>query len=70
MVVRYGVVDILWAALRAIDASADDGKEGPPVLRVKQEMLRAITELGAAKPKLIDSRQAAKKTGRRGLEQV
>ena len=57
MRLNYGVIDILWGALRAIDASKDPRSESGPVLRVKREMLRTIVELDTGEPERIDSRR-------------
>lgn len=45
MRLRYGITDILWGALRAMDASKDPRGDSGPVLRVKREMLRTIAQL-------------------------
>jgi hypothetical protein len=43
------IIDILWAAVRAIDASDDFRKESPAVQTVKRDLLRTISQLEAAK---------------------
>lgn len=47
---NYGIIEILWGALRAMDASQDHRADLGPVLRVKREMLRAIAQLESGKP--------------------
>lgn len=47
---RYGITDILWGALRAMDASKDAQRDSGAVLRVKREMLRTIAQLESGKP--------------------
>lgn len=46
----YGITDILWGALRAIDASTDARKESGPVLKLKREILRTIAQLETGEP--------------------
>lgn len=50
MRLRYGITDILWGALRAMDSSKDTQRDSGTVLRVKREMLRAIAQLESGKP--------------------
>ena len=62
MTVKFDIVDVLWAALRGIDASKDARRRSPPVLRVEREIMRAIAELNAAKSKQERVKRAANET--------
>lgn len=44
------VSEILWATLRALDASPDPHKEIEPVLELERQILRTIVLLGSKMP--------------------
>lgn len=67
-------MDILWSALRALDACTDPRSESPPMRALREEMVHAILELelsgappeqsnvsGAAEPVPIDAGRRKKK---------
>lgn len=59
MKVEFDLVDLLWSTLRGIDASTDARRRAPTVLRLEQQIARALAELDGASAEVIVLQRAA-----------